>query len=306
MLRSGTIILAWLAVANWDRKVLSQGGDPPEMLDAWVRHRDKTPAEALARWRGYWTRRSTDGGRTWEPAVDSRAFSPHGPVELQDGRLLYASYTWPSAMVGLRSPDDDPCTDVADTETVAVESTDEGRSWQIIGKIPVPTMGDVRVPYSEPHVVEAPDGRLVCLSRYQPPVLQRPAEDASFSSRAGEDWYMRLSESEDGGRTWSEAQKTPIWGYPPHLLRLHSNAILVSYGHRRPPYGQRACLSHDGGRTWDIDNEIVLRDDAPTPTADLGYASSVELEPDEFLTVYYQPETPGEKPCIQATRWSLK
>ena len=304
VLRSGTIVMAWLAVANWDRAVLSRAGDPPDVLDAWVRHRDKTPAEAFAKWRGYWTRRSTDGGRTWEPAVDSKAFAPHGPIELQDGRLLYASYTWPSAMIGLRSPGDALSVDVGDTETVAVESTDEGRSWQMIGKIPVPTMGEDRVNYSEPHVVEASDGRLVCLSRYQPPDWQRQPEEVG-GSQAGEDWYMRQSESTDGGRTWSEAQKTPIWGYPPHLLRLHQGDILVTYGHRRPPYGQRACLSRDGGRTWDIDNEIVLRDDAPPPGRDLGYPATVELGPNEFITVYYQPEAAGEKPCIQTTRWSL-
>ena len=304
VLRSGTIVMAWLAVANWDRDVLSRAGDPPEVLDAWMRHRDKTPAEAMAKSRGYWTRRSTDGGRTWEPAVDSKAFAPHGPIELQDGRLLYASYTWPSAMIGLRSPLDDPSVEVGDTETVAAESTDEGRSWRIIGKIPVPTMSHDRVNYSEPHVVEAADGRLVCLSRYEPPDPElRPEE---VRDRANGDWYLRQSESTDGGRTWSEAQKTPIWGFPPHLLRLYNEDILVTYGHRRPPYGgARACLSHDGGRTWDIDNEIVLRDDAAPPGRDLGYPATVELEPNELLTVYYQPETAGEKPCVQATRWSL-
>ena len=306
VLRSGTIVLAWLAVANWDRRVLSRAGDPPEMLDAWERHRDKTPAEAFARWRGYWTRRSTDGGRTWEPAVDAKAFAPHGPIELEDGRLLYASYTWPSALKGLRSPNEDPSIEVGDTETVAVESTDEGRSWEIIGKIPVPTMDRIdRVNFSEPHVVEAADGRLVCLSRNHPESKSDSELAGTVASRVAEDWYMRQSESTDGGRTWSEAKKTPIWGYPPHLLRLHNDDILVSYGHRKPPFGQRACLSHDGGRTWDIDNEIVLRNDAAAPGRDLGYPSTVEIEPNEFVTVYYQPETLGEKPCIQATRWSL-
>ena len=116
---------------------------------------------------------------------------------------------------------------------------------------------------------------MVCLSRYEPPDPQlRPEE---VRDRANGDWYLRQSESTDGGRTWSEAQKTPIWGYPPHLLRLHNEDMLVTYGHRRPPYGQRACLSHDGGRTWDIDNEIVLRDDAAPPGRDLGYPATVEL-----------------------------
>jgi len=30
------------------------------------------------------------------------------------------------------------------------------------------------------------------------------------------------------------------------------------YGHRRPPYGQRACLSCDNGQTWDLDHKYIL------------------------------------------------
>ena len=69
------------------------------------------------------------------------------------------------------------------------------------------------------------------------------------------------------------------------------------------PFGQRACLSYDGGRTWDIDNEIILRDDAPN--GDLGYPSTVELAPGELLSIYYQIDQIGEKTCFIATRWSL-
>ena len=36
------------------------------------------------------------------------------------------------------------------------------------------------------------------------------------------------------------------------------------------------------------------------------YSATAELSPGELLTVYYQQEQPGEKVCIQATRWSLE
>ena len=74
---------------------------------------------------------------------------------------------------------------------------------------------------------------------------------------------------------------------------------------------QRACLSHDGGATRDVESEIMLRDDGPEldlgwpPGWDLGYPATVEIEPDELLTVYYQIDLPDYKPSIQATRWSL-
>ena len=56
---------------------------------------------------------------------------------------------------------------------------------------------------------------------------------------------------------------------------------------------------------------IVLRDDGPEldlgwpPGWDLGYPATVEMEPGELLTVYYQIDPPDHKPSIQATRWSL-
>ena len=52
-----------------------------------------------------------------------------------------------------------------------------------------------------------------------------------------------------------------------------------------------------------MDAEVVLRDDGAG--TDLGYPASAEVSPGELLTVYYQVDRPGEKVCINATRWSL-
>jgi hypothetical protein len=65
----------------------------------------------------------------------------------------------------------------------------------------------------------------------------------------------------------------------------------MTYGYRRPPYGVRACLSHDDGVTWDLQHELVIRSDGLH--TDLGYPSSVQLESGQILTVYYFHE-PGE------------
>ena len=122
---------------------------------------------------------------------------------------------------------------------------------------------------------------------------------------------MRQTESDDGGRTWTETHSTPIMGYPPHLRLLVSGDLLATYGRRVSPMGQRASLSHDGGETWDIENEIILRYDGPEmdlgwpPGWDLGYPATPELEPGELLNVYYQIDPPDQRPSIQATRWSL-
>lgn len=289
VMRSGAILITWFTMTSdpageftmttysppksADRRRVSY----PEYYDAWVRHWGKISPEVTERHHGNWSRRSTDGGRTWEPAVDAVVSAPHGPIQLRDDRLL---------MVGNTLIDGKPV-------LAAAQSTDEGRSWSMAGSVPFPQDKAAEALYfNEPHIVELPDGKVVCLIRYEP------------TSERHNEWYMHQSESADGGQTWTPAHPTPIWGYPPHLVRLDSGPLLATYGHRRPTFGERACLSHDGGVSWDIENEMVLRDDAPN--SDLGYPASIELEPGEILTVYYQVENEGEKTCLMATRWSLE
>jgi hypothetical protein len=122
------------------------------------------------------------------------------------------------------------------------------------------------------------------------------------------------SYSDDSGVTWAEPWPTALWGFPPHLTLLNDGRVLCSYGYRRPPYGERACLSEDG-ITWDLSDEVVLRDDAPND--DLGYPASIEVEPGQVLTVYYQVnkrQVPksleysrprGEKPALLGTFWTV-
>ena len=80
--------------------------------------------------------------------------------------------------------------------------------------------------------------------------------------------------SPDRGRTWEPVLKTPVWGYPQHLLPLRDGRLLMTYGYRRPPFGVRACLSSDYGQTWDVANEIILRMDGGTPPGQTNGKSS--------------------------------
>jgi len=220
---------------------------------------------------GHWIRRSTDGGRTWQPMQRIFGTAPHGPIQPDDGRLIF-----------LGNGEEE-----GERVVAAEESTDDGASWEIVGHVPFPE--DVAGDWCEPHLAQAADGRLVAHFRHE---------------RGGEgEYYLWQSERDDAGLTWTVAHKLPIWGYPPHLIRLRDGRLLTPYGYRRAPFGQRACLSADGGDTWDLDNEIVLRDDAES--GDLGYPASVELQDGDMFTVYYQIDQPGEKTCLMGTRWTL-
>ena len=81
--------------------------------------------------------------------------------------------------------------------------------------------------------------------------------------------------------------------------------------------GVRALISEDGGRTWDLDHEYVLRDDGGTTSdawppeqdtpegfgsSDVGYPTSVELDDGSILTLYYIT-TPDAIAQVACTRW---
>jgi len=241
------------------------------------------------RWLGNWVLLSADGGQTWGEPIDSLVSTPHGPIELHDGRLLYLGIN--QRVGSSKSPQP-----AAGERVAAAESRDDGKTWTLLGFVPIPknvtrdgvpktvNPGD----FHEPHVVETAEGKLVGLIRYE------------GQAANGVLWQ---AESSDGGKTWTEAHLTRIWGLPPHLIRLHDGRLLASYGHRRAPFGERACLSRDGGVTWDLEHEVLIRDDAPN--GDLGYPASIQLDDQTILTIYYQVDKPGEKTCLMGTFWKL-
>ena len=264
--KDGTLVVSWFTSLAFDKESYFKNNP------GWERHAGKLSPETRDKWLGNWTRRSTDNGLTWEEPVKQNGTAPHGPIELANGRLLY---------VGTGNID-------GQKVNVVEESKDVGKSWQIISTIAIPENEDISV-YHEPHVVELPDGKLVAHIRYNP---HKKASN-----------YMRQSESEDGGKTWSVAHEIPIWGYPPHLIVLDNGWLLNVYGVRRKPYSERACISKDGGLTWDIKNEIILKN---AVNGDLGYPASVQLDDGSILTIYYEIDQKGEKTCLMGTKWKLK
>ena len=125
--------------------------------------------------------------------------------------------------------------------------------------------------FNEPHIAEPEPGKLFCILR----------------DRINQE-YLFGCHSEDGGETWSTPEKTPMYGHPGQLCILRDGRLLCTYGRRRSPWGTfgvRACLSDDGGKTWDIENEIILRDDYRNHN--VGYPQTMEYEPGKLFCAYY-------------------
>lgn len=263
--QSGALLVSWFT------SVAFASPTYPTAQARYARHAEKITPEIREQWLGNWTRRSEDGGKTWQAPVRTVGTAPHGPTQLRDGRLLY---------VGVGQ--------VKGADGLTVEaSSDDGRSWQVIATIPPPETGMKGI--GEPHVLELASGKLLAMARNEP-------KDRSHC-------FLLQSESTDGGRTWTPLHSTGIWGYPPHLLQLKNGWVLVSYGVRREPFGERACISRDEGKTWDLAHEIKL---SAAPGPDLGYPSSVQLDDGSILTVYYQAEKRGDPTCFMSTHWRLK
>ena len=229
----------------------------------------------INRYIGSWIRVSPDG-EYWGEPFQAPVNTPHGFIVLKDGGWFYLGKKWDMDVNGIKT------LHKHNTPIQAAVSYDEGQNWTLLGTVPLPE-GVVNDECHEPHVVELDDGTLLGAVRVHNP----------FTSM--------ITHSTDGGKTWSVMESIGAAGSPPHLLKHSSGAIVMVYGYRAQPFGERAKVSHDGGKTWC--DEIILRDDAPS--GDLGYPASVELPNGDILTIYYQQANAGEKTSLLWTRWSL-
>ena len=209
---------------------------------------------------GLYVHRSSDGGRTYEtlrvatgPYRDG--FTRAGARVLADGRLAY--------VVTEHHPPHNRF-------TYLLLSADDGVTWGP----PQVVLDDPGLQFGEPDLLEVAPGELLCVLR--------------DSMRTG---FLHTCRSSDCGATWSAPEQTPIDGFPGQLVLLADGRVLCTYGRREPPYGIRACLSADGGRSWLMQQEIVLRDDLPN--GDLGYPTSVEYAPGRLFTIYYGQDGAG-------------
>lgn len=275
------LLLTWFSSTSADY------GRFPEHPD-WLQTATTWTEDLRRRWTGSFVRISDDGGENWGAMLRVPVSAPHGPILLNDGRLLYLG----KAGYNERLHGDDRRTDPIQAHM----SADGGQSWQFLGQVP-PLDGATRQTCLEAHVVELPSGKLIGMVRFQTGKVD-PEEAARWRHLS---FSLCQTESEDGGRTWTPMRHIGAMGAPPHLLRHSSGALVCVYGYRRVPYGQRAIVSRDDGQTWS--DPLVLREDGPT--SDLGYPASVELPDRSIFTVYYQKQAADEKASLLWSRWRL-
>lgn len=229
-----------------------------------------SPDDRIAYAYGCYKRSSTNGGKYWEI------------TELEvPQKALYKDFRDPSTYLRiddkiiLRSLYGKPVADVHFYESWLLRSEDNGENWEFmtIGRDP-----DGMVGFGETALGQADNGDIIAMMRSQHPYTWK---------------YLYCVRSTDLGKTWSEPINTGINGHPAHLLRLKNGHLLCSYGYREDPMGIRAVFSYDNGKTWDLDNIRILRDDGVGRGGNLGYPISAQREDGKIFTVYYMTTEEG-------------
>lgn len=160
---------------------------------------------------------------------------------------------------------------------------DGGLTWNLQSYLgDEPPAGDFAI---MPSTVRMPDGALLTAIRRGKPGMN-----------------IELWRSDDLGQTWHKVSNVTgnIGGNPPAAVLLPDGRFCVSYGFRKKPFGIRARITADKGRTWTP--EIILRDDGFD--GDLGYPRSLVRPDGRVLTLYYFNGPRGSDRAIEGTLWT--
>ena len=210
---------------------------------------------------------SNDCGITFSEIYNSPVTSPHGPIELKDGTILWVGENYKKKCI--------------EAHKINVDGTMEK-----VGEIEQITENGESLGSCEPYAVQLKDETIIC------------------HIRTYKDFSLFQSVSKDNGKTWTKPERIlePQGGAPSFMLEHSSGVLVAVYGYRENPYGIRAMFSADGGATWDKDNAVI-----ETPTsADIGYPSIIELDDKSILMVFYAKDEQTNQTVIMQNRWRFE
>lgn len=192
--------------------------------------------------------RSADAGRTWqepvvasfeEPFEEQLAAVPCGsPIELADGTWFQAFETWKAY------ENDGPF----DLNTFGLFSIDGGRTWG--RRVPIAVGTEQGRSYSHGRPIRLTDGRLYCV------VWTADAQLDRFHD------LHAVTSTDATGRRWTPPMPLGVLGQTSCAADFGGGRLVLVYSHRENTEkpGIKAVLSEDGGRTWDLDRQIILWD----------------------------------------------
>ena len=237
-----------------------------------------TPEEEAC-YLGITFRISHDCGVSFGELYKSPVTSPHGPLELPDGTLLWVGRADP--FVNIHQEQD----------RIEAHRMYPDGSMAFVGAIDNINEDGKELLSCEPHAIRLKDGRILTLIR-----AQKVGEDPIFT--------LYQSVSDDDGKTWSKPKRVldRLGGAPAHLCYHSSGVLICTYGYREHPYGVKVMFSHDEGKNWEIGYDLYTTETSD----DLGYPATVELTDGSLLTVFYALEKVGGPAVIMQQKWSFE
>jgi photosystem II stability/assembly factor-like uncharacterized protein len=233
--------------------------------------------------------RSEDGGKTWTTTNLEGQDYPRNLIEEPDGTVLMIRARMPGWSLSLYEKEGRKVAGSPHLELL--RSRDRGRTWE---------RSEGRIPwdyteFGEVASVRLADGRLLAALRAQVPGTRGEGFE-----------HTLITESTDGGRTWSRpAVMTHNAEVHVYLTALADGRVLATYSNYHLPYGVYAVVSNDGGKTWNLDRPVEL---ALSADIYVGWPVTLQLPEGELITCHalttYVKQPPDTTTC-EVVRWKM-
>jgi hypothetical protein len=229
-----------------------------------------------------WFYTSTDRAKTWQGPYSLPMFGQTG-IEARTDYIVNAPN---DCMLFLTAAREDGGEGVG---VIMARTTDGGENINFVSWVGTSPEDDMIMPSS----VRVDENTLICAIR---------CNNAVGEFEIVPTW-IDLYESIDNGASWHYLNR-PVpdagsGGNPPSMIKLQDGRVCLTYGYRAVPFGIRARLSEDGGKTW---GEVIhLRDDGGC--SDLGYPRTIQRPDGAIVTTYYYNDHPHTERFIGATIW---